>query len=162
MTLAEQLLTNVAKWRPENGRQTLNLPDQGTGWTVALTADRSDELSCLIWELNLRRVATPEPRIGAALQAWADRVAGRVTGLLEPLKVIEVDVPRDETLLRSTQPAQRSEQLFYYEVSLKGTGVADVRRYRASHEFGARREQVPFVLTHEALAKLAGDLSSRD
>jgi hypothetical protein len=45
-------------------------------------------------------------------------------------------------------------------VLLYGTAAATVRRYQASHEAGARREQVAFALTHEALAKLAGDLTS--
>jgi hypothetical protein len=158
MTLDEALLQNLAEWRPGGGRQTLNLPDTGSGWTVALTADRSDALGCLVWELALRR--TTEPAAGEGLRAWAERIAGRVTGLLEPLKVVEVDLVRGQALLRSQAPARRGEQLHYYEVLLTGVRAAVVRRYRASLQGDARREQVPFTLTHEALAKLAGDLSA--
>ena len=95
-----------------------------------------------------------------ALRSWAERVAGRATGLLEPLRLVEVDGARDEALLRSEQPARRDEQLHYYEVVLRGRGEADVRRYQASHQPGSRREQVPFALTHEAVATLASDLTA--
>ena len=77
---------------------------------------------------------------------------------LEAQEVHEVDVERNEALLRSDTPTQRGDALFYYEVLLhnRGTGV---RRYQASATGGAR-QQVAFPLTHEALAKLAADLTT--
>jgi len=124
---------------------------------VSVTADRSDELGCLLWETTTRRSAGPREE---PLRAWADRVAQRVTGLLEPLAVVEVDVQRDEAILRSDEPARRGDDLFYYEVALKGAGEAAVRRYHSSSQPGTRREQVPFALTHESLAKLLGDVTA--
>jgi len=156
MTLNEAILAKLADWRP-NGRQSLLIPDSGTGWTVSVTADRSDELGCLLWETTTRRSAGPRE---VPLRAWADRVAQRVTGLLEPLAVVEVDVQRDEAILRSDEPARRGDDLFYYEVALKGAGEAAVRRYHSSSQPGTRREQVPFALTHESLAKLLGDVTA--
>ena len=158
MTLDEALLQKLAEWQPGAGRQTLSSPDPAGAWAVAVTADRSDALGCLVWELTLRRAA--EPAAGETLAAWAERAAGRVTGLLEPLKVLEVDVTRDQALLRSGAPARRGEQVFYYEVILTGVRAAAVRRYRAERQGDARREQVAFALTHEALAKLAADLAA--
>lgn len=157
MTLDEKVLQRVAEWRPPAGRQTLHLPDAGSGWSLALTADRNDELGSLAWELTLRRSA---PQAGLTLADWAHRVAGRVTGLLEPLKVVEIDPQRQEALVRSTGPTQRGDRLFYYEVLLKGTREAEVRRFRASSQPGERREQVAFALTHEALAKLVADVTA--
>jgi hypothetical protein len=156
MTLGETLLQRLADWRPQ-GRQTLTAAPEGAGWTVAVTADRCDEVGCLLWELTVRR--TPA-KAGTSVQAWAERAADRVTGLLEPLKVYEVDPLRDEALLRSDGPAQRGETLFYYELLLKGPGEALLRRYRAAHNGQARREQVTFALTHESLAKLVNDLTA--
>jgi hypothetical protein len=157
MTLGETLLQRLADWRPQ-GRQTLTAAPEGAGWTVAVTADRSDEVGCLLWELTLRR--TTPPTACWSVQAWAERAASRVTGLLEPLKVYEVDSLRDEALLRSDGPAQRGEALFYYELLLRGSGEAVLRRYQAAHNGQARREQATFALTHEALAKLATDLTA--
>jgi hypothetical protein len=160
MTLDVTLLERLAKWRPGAGRQTLNVPDAGAGWAVSLTADRADELGCLVWEMTLRRSAPLPGGDAAALRAWGDRVAGRARGLLEMLKVVEVDAERDEAILRSDAPAARGEDRFYYELHLKGTGVADVRRYRGSLSGTGKREQVSFALTHEAIARLAADLSA--
>jgi hypothetical protein len=156
MTLDETLLQRLAEWRPAGeGRQTLNLPGEGSGWRIALTADRCDDLGCLTWELQLTRTA---PAVdGGTLRAWAEQSASRVTGLLEALQVVEVDEARGEALLRSDEPRRRGENLFYYEVLLRSTREALVRRYQAVSLAG-RREQVAFALTHEVLAKLVTDL----
>ena len=71
--------------------------------------------------MTLRRSTPLAGGDAAALRAWADRIAGRARGLLEPLKVIEVDAERDEAILRSDTPAAQGEDRFYYEVHLKGT-----------------------------------------
>ena len=157
MNLDEILVGKLADWRPA-GRQTLHVAPEGAGWALTLSADRSDEVACLIWELTLRRTAPAAA--GQTVKAWAGRAARRVTGLLEPLKVVEVDEPRNEALLRSREAARRGDELFYYEVLLRGTSEAQLRRYRAAAEPGSRREQIAFPLTHEAVAKLVGDLTA--
>jgi hypothetical protein len=156
MTLENTLLAKLAEWHPPSGRHTLTVPYKAA-WAASVTADRSDALGCLVWELAVRRTA--EAPAGETLRGWADRIVARVVGLLEPLKVHEIDAERNEGLLRSAAPAQRGEKLFYYEVLLNGTAAATVRRYQAAHD-GGRREQVAFALTHEVLAKLAGDLTA--
>jgi hypothetical protein len=160
MTLEAKLLARLAEWRPGPGRQTLNVPDESSGWAAALTADRCDELGCLVWEMTLRRAAPLAGGDAAALRAWGDRIAARARGLLESLKVVEVDAERDEAILRSDSPAAKGDDRFYYEVHLKGAGVAAVRRYRGSLAGNGKREQVAFALTHETLAKLAGDITA--
>lgn len=157
MSLNEAVLQKLADWSPPAGRQTLNLPGESSGWSLRLTADRHDELGTLVWELGLERSAAAPPAKNVA--DWAQHVGVRVTGLLEPLKVVEVDTVRDEALLRSQEPAHRGDKVFYYEVLLRGTRSALVRRYRALAEGNGRREQVVFALTREALAKFVGDLA---
>jgi hypothetical protein len=157
MTLAENLLPRLSDWRPAgDGRHSWSESLPALGWTVQLAADKTDTLSCLVWELTLTRTA--EPPAGLTLKGWAEAVAVRVGGLMEPLAVHEVDVTRDEAVLRSTSPAKRGEALSYYEVRLTGLGKAVVRRFRATKATPGR-EQVAFALTHEALAKLAGDVA---
>jgi hypothetical protein len=157
MNLDEILVGKLADWRPA-GRQTLHVAPEGAGWALTVSADRSDELGCLLWELTLRRTT---PAAGdQTVKTWADRAAQRVTGLLEPLKVVEVDDLRNEALLRSREAARRGDDLFYYELLLKGTSEALLRRYRAAALPNSRREQVAFPLTHEAVAKLVGDLTA--
>jgi hypothetical protein len=158
MTLDETVLRKLASWRPARGsRQTLALPDEGSGWAVSLVVDRHDELSAAFWEVTLQRVAPVRNPI--TLESWAKEIPQRVTGLLESLKVLEIDAARNEALLRSDEPTQRGTDLFYYEVLLKGTQTARIRRYQGSPG-GGHREQVSFLLTHEALAKLARDITA--
>jgi hypothetical protein len=159
MTLENTLLQKLSEWRPAAGRQQLTVPDAATGWAVLLTADRNDVLGCLVWDLTVRRNSAPAAR-AEDVRAWAERLARRVTGLTEPLKVLEVDETRLEAILRSESPSQRGEQRLYHEVFLKGTSEATLRRYQAPREGAARREQTAFPLTHEVLVKLAGDLTA--
>ena len=160
MTLAETVLQKIAEWRPAGDkRHALLIPDGGSGWAVEAQADRCDELSCRVWEITLRRTRKIEAS-SAALQEWADRAARQVTSLLERIGVVEVDPQRNEALLRSQTPARRGQMVSYFEILLRGTKSATLRRFRAYQEPGHRREQVAFPITHEALAKVISDLTT--
>ncbi len=157
MTRDDPLRQRLAEWRPPAGRQELLVPDNGSGWRANLTVDRCDEVGCLVWELTLRRSQAPP---NGGLPTWAERLPARVTGLLEPLVVVEIDAARQLAQLRSQTPLQREGKLFYYEVLLEGTHQATVRRYEAAVNGNGQRTQVAFALTHEVLAKLAADLTA--
>lgn len=155
MTLAETLLPKLADWRPAGeGRHSWSESFPAAGWTVHLAADKADTLSCLVWELTL--VRTGDAPAGQTLKAWATAVADRVTGLMESLKLYEVDETRQEAILRSETPAKKGDRRAYYEVRLHGLTRAVVRRFAATAH---GREQVAFATTHEVLAKLAGDIA---
>ncbi len=155
MTLTESLLRKLSEWRPTgSGRHTLAAA--ADGWTAHLAADKADALACLVWELTLAR--TGDAPAGLTLKAWAEGVAARATGLMEPLKVLEVDDARVEALLRSEAPAKKGERVAYYEVRLFGLTRATAQRFAATRTESGR-EQMPFALTHEVLAKLAGDIA---
>ena len=97
MTLEETLLQKLADWRPPGGgRHTLAVSDE-TAWVVRVTAERRDDLGCALWEMVAERT---EPRADKkrTVGDWAEQVAGRVTGLQEPLAVVEVDTLRDMAL----------------------------------------------------------------
>ena len=155
--LPEILLPKLSEWHPSgDGRHSLRIDAPESGWTVHLTADKADTLSCLVWELTLARTA--DAPTGLTLKTWAEGVAARVTGLLEPLKVLEVDDARGEALLRSESPAKKGARVTYCEVRLFSLNRAEVRRFAASRA-DSGREQIAFALTHEVLAKLAGDIA---
>ena len=159
MTLNELVLQKLAEWRPTgNGRQSLIIPDEETGWTVNLTANRHDDLGCLAWEMILRRTAIAED-VNVSLSSWAEEIAERVTSLLEPLRVVEVDLARNEALLRSEKPTPRGEAVLYYEVHLKGTQEAVLRRYQGFHETSKHRAQIAFPMVHEALIRVIREIT---
>jgi hypothetical protein len=156
MTLDELLLQKLAKWRPDTNCPTLEVNDPASGWTINLTADCVEQIGSRLNELTLARTV---PLAAGDLKARADRVASQVTGLLEPLRLIEIDTERSTALLRSNDPSQRGEDLFYYELLLQGDGGCALRRYQASQRTGTRRQAVTFNLTHDALGKLVNDLT---
>lgn len=148
------ILEKLANWRPDNGRDTLEASDDG--WNVAVTADCVDVVGCRLWELSLRRTAEAA---AVDVKTRAEQICDRVTGLMEPLCLVEVDAPRHTALLRSEQPGQVGDERFYYEVLLNGDGGSVLRRYQTPRQGQPRRQQVAFTLTHEALGKLVGDLT---
>jgi hypothetical protein len=154
MTLVATLRERLADWRP-HAREKLTVGEDG--WTVELSADCVDRVGCALWELAVRPTA---PRPLGDLRGWAGHVAARTTGLLEPLTVLEVDAERACALLRSATPARCDDELQYYELLVQGDGGGTLRRYQAPRPGQPRREQTPFTLTHEALAKLVGNLSA--
>ena len=154
MTLENKLLQKLAETKPAGERHELTVSEGD--WTAHLTYDRRDELSGRLWETALHR------RAGGAddVEAWAERVARRVTGLMEALKVVEVDAVKQEALLRSATPSAKGEQSFYYELHLRGTTQATFRRFQSAQQGGKKRAQVAYALTHETLGKLVTDLTA--
>ena len=143
-------------------RQQLNDPASAGfhiafgGWTVTLVADKRDSMSCALKELTLNNNA----RIAEELPAWASRVAKQATGLMEPLRALEVDQPLGKALLRSQAPTATSGKAFYYELLLERTTrtSATLHRYAGDRHNGEPREAVPFVLTNDAIVKLVTDI----
>jgi hypothetical protein len=157
MTLAEKLHPKLSEWKP-TARGTWAEAFPADGWAVSLTADHNDVVGTLAWELTLTRTAdAPE---GLTPRAWADGIATRSSGLMERIKLLEVDAERSEAVLRSDTPSKKGTAVSYYEIVLDGTAKATVRRYQADRKAGTKREQVPFAVTHEALAKLVGDIAN--
>src|SRR5262245_652152 len=158
MTLAETLLPRLADWRPAGeGRHTVAIALPEHGWTLQLTAERVDTVGCRLTEVDATRTS-PLPEDGAALEAHARKAAGRVTGLLEPLRLVEIDRGHHVALLRSDSPANKGDAVSYYEVRFHGRNRLTLARFQASKGSPAQRKTVPFALTHEALAKVVDDL----
>jgi len=158
MNLAETLLGRLADWRPAGeGRHSVSIGLPEHGWTVGLTADRADSVGCRLTQLEATR-AVPVADDDSALEAHARRAAGRVMGLLEPLRLVEIDRGHHVALLRSDAPAAKGDGVQYYEVRLTGRNRVTVERFKANKAGPAGREAVPFALTHEAIAKLVDDL----
>jgi hypothetical protein len=156
MTLDAQLLEKLADWRPA-ARQTLEINDPAAGWTVAVEADAADLVGVRVWEARLAYTGATPP---GDLADRAHRTASAVTGLLEPLRLVEVDAVGGVALLRSDEPTQRGSALHYYEVLLNGSGAASLRRFQGPDADHARRRQISFALTHESLAKWVADVTS--
>jgi hypothetical protein len=157
MTLENMLQQKLSEWRPHNALETLTVADEAGVWSAAVNAAAVDLVGARLWDVAFRRANTTLD--AAALKTWGEKIAARATGLLEPLRLLEVDGQQQVALLRSNKPGQRGEAVLYYEVRLTADGAATVQRFQASHQPETKRQQVEFTLTHEALAKLATDVS---
>ncbi len=62
------------------------------------------------------------------LRAWGDRIAARVTYLMEPLVVLEQDSLAGEVALRSHAPTARGEACAFYEVRIDAGGTLRLTR----------------------------------
>jgi hypothetical protein len=154
MTLANTVRQKLSETPAADSRHEFTVAGEAGDWSLYLTAERRDAWTTVVWEMSLRRAVG-----GGGVAAWAQRIAQETSGLLECLRVIEVDDPHNQALVRSDPPTERAGKIFYYEVVLEGTSSALVRRFEGTHEAGTRA-QVPFVLTNEVLAKWVGDLAA--
>jgi hypothetical protein len=93
-----------------------------------------------------------------ALKEWGDRLAKRVTYLMEPLKVLEVNDQGGEVQLRSQSPTPRADQRAYYEMRLFRNGKLRMERF-AFDESTRQRRPVTCQLTRETLERLADDIA---
>jgi hypothetical protein len=94
-----------------------------------------------------------------ALKSWGDRIASRVTYLMEPLKVLEIDAGGGEVQIRSHSPTPRAEQRGYYEMRLFRNGSLRMERF-IFNDAARQRRQTPCQLTIEVLERLADDIAA--
>jgi hypothetical protein len=154
MTSATTLLDTLTEIKPTGSYpQRLIVRDAALRVTAELEVQRWEPLAC---QLVLVR-AIPDRASALPLPERAAAVARQTTGLMEQLKVVEIDPTRGEAILRSDSPAIRDQDRLYYEVLLEPAG-ASLRRYQGSLVKTGRKE-IPFTLTREALAKLIADLA---
>lgn len=94
-----------------------------------------------------------------ALNAWGERLATRVTYLLEPLKVLEIDAGGGEVQIRSQTPSARADQHGYYEVRLYRQGRLSMERYTFD-DATRQRGRTPCQFTREVVERLADDIAA--
>jgi hypothetical protein len=154
--LDEILLRKLAEWRPDTANPTLSLTDPAGAWSVTLDAEAVETIGSQLRRVSVRPVTAT---VAAPLREQADRLAREVTGLLEPLRVVEVDDGAAVAQLRSHAPAQRDGATRYYEVTRHADGTTHLGRYQTRPAEG-KRQAIPFSLTHEALAKIVRDFTA--
>lgn len=151
MTLENTIRESLAGWRPNGeGPHTRSIAFGDV--SVELAAAQCDALAARLWSLRVTRHLSETDSAGD-LADRAARLANRVTGLLEPLRVYEVDRLGDRALLRSATPDQSDGATQFHELLLSGRLEAELKRYRV--EAGeSKRSAVPYTLTHEVIGKV--------
>jgi hypothetical protein len=114
---------------------------ENEGLRVRFRAEAADRVGCAVAGLRVEDLRAPA-RDADGLRAWADRVAGRVTYLMERIAAIEVDAAGEFALLRSVPPDRRGEARSYYEIVLRSPGALTLTRYRYQGGDRGRTERV--------------------
>jgi hypothetical protein len=125
---------------------------------LALNLTAIDSVGVAFDSLDFATTGRPEWSPDA-LRAWGERLAGRVTYLMEPLRVLEVDAAGGEVHIRSQNPTARDDQRSFYEVRLFKQGTLRMER-STFDESSRRRRRVPCHLTREVLERLADDIAA--
>jgi hypothetical protein len=155
MTLANTLQKKLAEHHTPD--QPAPHVIQHQGWNVSLRPEAIDTLGCRLWDITFQRET---PQAACDPRAWAERISRKVTGLLEPLRLVEVDAGKKVALLRSAEPTPGNPGLDYHEIELHGTNRAIVRRFRGFPEVGRKREHIPFTVTYDAVAKVVDGITA--
>jgi len=92
-----------------------------------------------------------------ALNEWGAQLSRRITYLMEPLKVLEIDSGGGEVQIRSQSPTARDDRRGYYEMRLFRQGMLRMQRFTFD-ETTRQRSQSPCQLTREVLERLADDI----
>jgi hypothetical protein len=94
-----------------------------------------------------------------ALNEWGTRLAARITYLMEPLKVLEIDSGGGEVQIRSQSPTARHAERGYYEMRLFRQGGLRMQRFTYDEATRQRREST-CQLTREVVERLADDIAA--
>ena len=89
------------------------------------------------------------------LKKISESLISRLTYLLEPIGVVEVDRDRAAVQLRSSPPQKGDDGTSYYELMVRRGGDVTLSRYQKKP--GQIREIVPANVTREVLQRLAED-----
>jgi hypothetical protein len=135
---------------------TVTVEDSPCRLTLNLTALDTVGLAFSTMEFaNTRRTEWSSD----VLKEWGDRLSKRVTYLMEPLKVLEVNDHGGEVQMRSQSPTPRDLERAYYEMRLFRKGSLRMERY-VFDDTTRERRQVPCQLTRETLERLADDIAA--
>jgi hypothetical protein len=108
--------------------------------------------TALDFTTTARAAWTPE-----ALKVWGDRIAARVTYLMEPLVVLEHDALAGEVEIRSHAPTSRGDRRAFYEIRIAPSGSLRLARV-AFDESTRRRGAIDCMMTREVLERLVDDI----
>ncbi len=156
MNPADALAQSLDSWQPAGAGPHAHTSNQ-PGWQTTVTAEANDSLATKATEVTVTRTG-PAPA-GSTVRGWAESIVAKPAGLPEKLAIHEIDGDGGTAVLRSAVPTRKGDSVGYYEATLTGTDEAKLRRYTANTAERTPREEAPFVLTHETIAKVAEALT---
>lgn len=155
MSLSKKISAAVES-RPDPHDLPCHVEAEDGGHRLSLQLTAAGPVGLAFDHLNYA-TADRSDRPATALRTWADRLAAKLTYLMEPLVVLEIDPIAGAAELRSQSPTERGELRSYYEVRMNRSG--ELRLSRVAFDAVTRhRRPVPCQMTVEVLERLADDL----
>ncbi len=155
MSMRDELKTRLTALLGAVGPQALEISAGGSRLLAEL--DECDRLACAV-----RRFTLLTDRLADAdverLRKISQALSSRLTYLLEPIGAVEIDADSCTLQMRSTQPQKDDDGTSYYELLVRRGGEIGVLRYAKAP--GQSRRVISAYLTHEVLARLAGDFDA--
>ena len=116
MTLGETLHKSLSDW-PAGTDGPHEVTANANGWKAKATAEAVESVGAKLRCVEVNR--TDSAPDGATVGAWAEGIAQRSSGLLEKLKVLEVDTTENAAVLRSETAQRRARVLDRDERAVK-------------------------------------------
>ena len=153
MSLKQSLQIELNQLSVQGGRGTFSV--SVVPGTLECEIEHLDQVGCAFQHLTLhsdRLAAAPVDQ----LKDLAQDLAGRVTYLLEPIGLFEIDSESCVVQLRSVPPSRHGHDASYFEVLAQKGGSVNLKRYEKKPKLP--RQQVVAEVTREVLYKLSDDL----
>ena len=141
---------------PEAGTLPCNVAVEDAGHRLTLRLTASGPVGLAFSSLDFATTARAE-WTPAMLKSWGDRIAARVTYLMEPLVVLEQDALAGDVEIRSHAPTARGDGRAYYEIRIDRAGALHLARV-AFEESTRRRRPIDCMMTREVLERLVDDI----
>lgn len=159
MSIVNELMARISERRDRLGGslpQRIEVDDGTVRSCVQLL--EADRFTYLLDRIEVELLTPPhEGTPYDRVTAQAEFLTKRLTYLLEPLMVVELDRTHDRAQLRSTLPDTRGGASSFYEIILHGGRAVSLVRYRHEQLSGVK-STTPLVVTAEVLARLLDDL----
>jgi hypothetical protein len=151
MSVTQRLTTILNSYTGHTGYDLMLPLSQGT-LLAQLTHADALAVSFTSYELQSPRLAQASTK---QLTAIADQLATKLTYLLEPLRVLEIDGAAGVVQMRSAPPYKTPEQVTYYEVVVQRGGSISLLRYEKLT--GSPRSLRSAIVTKEVFCRIAED-----
>jgi len=138
----------------DGGVHRLHLDTENGRLVCLVTA--VDGLACSLDSIVVSSERTAATSIGE-MKRRGEHLVARLSYLMEPLDVIEVDEHLQVVQLRSSPPHREEGAIRYYELELR-PGEYSLRRYRKQPQ--CSREAIPITVTREVFRRLVTDFAS--
>ncbi|HEV3006050.1 MAG TPA: hypothetical protein VGX78_16395 [Pirellulales bacterium] len=156
MTLAEQTRAALAAVPAfADGLRTVSAEHGGLRLTCDLTA--LDTLACEFTRFAVRADKLAASPIGE-LKRVSEKLAARLTYLLEPISPVEVDAQQCVVQLRSNPPQRDADRTSYYELLVRRGGELSLCRWTKNP--GDVRQALSAQVTREVLLRLVSDFAA--